>query len=737
MGGLVFARVYPPRPLDPSGLEGLLLRLASDPTQTPVAFEARSTPDQAASRDERGSTVSYWFGARPEHVRWLRRTVHDLLPGVIVDSDPMTIRRAVTSAARVIARPPTLALAIDRPETVTLAILSALNQHLLADEHLVLQVLLGRRRSPTHPRGKLADPHQPWWHVAARGVMEAPGPVARQHQQRVGQAGMAACLRIGVDAKTDERRKRLLVGLLGGISTAKTPGTFISLRREPAAHLNHARPPRRWEFVPAASELVGLLGWPLGDGALPGLPPLHPKLVPAPATRSQALDPERTLGVSSVPGDPKPIGLSAADNLYHLVATGPTGAGKSTALLRLIRADIHAGRPVVVLDPKHQLIDDIVARAVPEHRVDDVVLLDPSQTRVPGFNPLDVGTRDPDVVVDGLLAVFAAVFSEGWGPRTQDITHAGLASLARVGAVRQRKGDEPYTLLDLPRLFTDAPFRRSVVGHVAGDPALGAFWAWYEHLSPQARSAAIAAPANKWRQYLLRPSLRRILGQPHPRFRLRDVFHANKIVLVPLNQGLIGPLTAHLLGGLIVAELWAATLERAGERHPTRRPASLWVDEAQNFMHLPTTLDEALAASRSLGVSWNLAHQFRAQLPGAMLAAIDSNARTKIVFRPGDPKDAGAYARMASELEAVDFMSLGQYEAYVTVVADGAQQPWCSLKTSPPPKATGLEAQIRTASRQRYGAEPPETEVPAEAGHRPGSPPNPEVVGRKRRRPPS
>jgi hypothetical protein len=413
-------------------------------------------------------------------------------------------------------------------------------------------------------------------------------------------------------------------------------------------------------------------------------------------------------GVSTMPGDRREIGLSAADNLFHLICIGPTGAGKSTALLRLIQADILAGRSVVVIDPKRQLVDDIVSRAVPEDRIKDVVLLDPSEQCVPGFNPLDVGDHDPDVVVDGLLAVFAAVFSDGWGPRTQDITHAGLLTLARVGAMRARSGrdgGEPFTLLQLPQLFADERFRRSVIGHVTDDEGLGSFWATWQAQTPQAQAAALAAPSNKWRQYLMRPSVRRILGQPRPAFRLRNVFREQKILLVPLNDGLIGPITAQLLGGLIVAEMWAATLERASEKHPEQRPASVWVDEVQNYLHLPTSLDDALAASRSMGVAWNMAHQFRTQLPPAMLAATDSNASNKIVFRPKDPKDAAAYARMAPELEALDFMALGKYEAYATLVVGGAQQR-CSLRTLPPPGPTGLGERIRQASRDRYGSTP-------------------------------
>jgi energy-coupling factor transporter ATP-binding protein EcfA2 len=724
-----FARIYPPRPLEPAAVEALLVRLASDPTHVLVAFEARSQADGDTSE------VSYWLGSPPEHLRWLRRTMHDLLPGLIIDTKPAG-RTSVTTAARVKVRPPALALAVDRPEQVTAAILSALNQQLQPGEHLVMQLLFGPRRTPQHRRGPLPDPGQPWWTLLNHGQSEASAPVRRQHDQRALQAGLATCVRFGVTADDSERRGRLLTGLLGGTSTAKAPGTFIRMVREAARHLNDAVAPWRWEFAPAAAELVGLLAWPLGERDLPGLPPLHPKLLPAPPALSKLREPERVFGVSTLPGDPRPIGIAAADSLLHGVFVGPTGSGKSTVLLHLIRADIHAGRAVLVIDPKRQLIDDIVERAVPEERISDVVIIDPAEQQVPGFNPLDVGDRDPDVVVDGLLAVFAAVFHDGWGPRTQDIIHSGLLTLARVGAQRRRpSGDKPFTLLDLPRLLVEAPFRRSVIGHVVGDPGLGQFWAWYEAQSPQALATVLAAPLNKLRQYLLRPSVRRILGQAAPTFRLRDVFRERKVVLAPLNEALIGPITAQLLGGLLVAETWAATLERATEPHPMKHPGTVWVDEAQNFLNMPTSLDAALNASRSMGVSWNLAFQFRAQLPPAMAAAADSNARNKIVFKTSDPKDAAAFARQAPELEDIDFMTLPQYNAYATVVVGGASQPWCSLRTLPPPEPTGLGPRIRQASTTIYGAPPTDEAAQAAEASSGGELPSPvdAPVGRKRR----
>lgn len=705
---LVFAPLHPPRPLTPEAVEDLLIRLAADPTSAPLALETRAV----ANRDR--TEIQHWIGTAPKHTKWLIRTLHDLLPGVEVGGENSRI--AVQTAARVKVRPIALALTVDQPESLTRAILSALNARLQPGEQLVLQILLGPRRTPRHLSGKLADPAQPWWSLLASGSREAPTAVTKQHQLRYAQAGFATCIRLGATSTTPERGRRLLMGLLGALSTAKAPGTFLRLTRDKAASLNQAKPPFLWEFAPAAAELVGLLAWPLGESELPGVAPLHPKLLPPSLTVAQLSDPSRVFGTSTVPGQKTSVGINSADSLFHLVTTGPTGSGKSNAMLHLIGADIAADRPAVVIDPKHQLVDDIIERAVPATQIGRVVILDPREEQVPGFNPLDVADRDPDVVVDGLLAVFAAVFHDGWGPRTQDIFHSGLLTLARIGAARQRRGELPFTLLDLPRLFTDAGFRRQVIGEVAHDPGLASFWAWYNAQSAKSQAAALAAPLNKLRQYLLRPSVRRILGQAEPAFRLRDVFRDNKVVLVPLNDGLVGPITAQLLGSLIVAELWSATLERAAEHQPTKRPASIWIDEAQTFLHLPTSIDSALNASRSMGVSWNLAHQFRAQMPPSMLAAIDSNARNKLIFAPQDPKDAAAYAKQARDLTADDFMALGQYEVYATVVANGASQPWCSVRTLSAPPRTGLGSRVRSASRSQYGrvlsevTEPPSSE---------------------------
>ncbi len=718
--GWVFSQLHLPRPLEVEQVDGMLLRLAADRAAPPLVFEARAEHDQL---------VQHLVGTPAEHVVWVQRTLRHLLSGLDIDrleGERLPVERSV----RVRMRPRLFALSIERAEITSLSLLSALDARLEDCERLVVQVMLGRRVSPTHLKKDIPDPTQPWWRVVTQGEISAAKPVRDQVDTRSGQHGFAAVIRIGVAARTPERRQQLVIGVLGALSTAEDRGTYVDLTFEPAVRLNAPRLPWRWNLHLGATELTGLLGWPLGEGDLPGVAPLHPRPLRVPAKVNRT---ERLFAVPGAPGPRTPVGIAAQDIAAHLVALGPTGVGKSTVLLNLVAADIAAGRPVLVIDPKRQLIDDIIERAIPKARIDDVVIVDPAEAtsgHVVGFNPLNVGERDPDVVIDGLVAVLKAVFHDGWGPRTEDIIHSALLSLGRVGTTRKM----PFTMLDLPRVLADEKFRRSIIGEVTADPGLGSFWAGYLAMSPGAQAQAIAAPMNKLRQYLLRPSLRAILGQAEPSFRLRDVFKDNKVVLVPLNEALIGPITAQLLGSLIVAETWSATLERAGEPHPASRPASVVIDEVQQYLHLPVSIDDALSRSRSYGVGWHLAHQHRAQLPPSTRAAVDTNAKSKIVYQLLDPDDASAMAKQAPDLQAVDFLSLGQYQAYVNLTAGGTPAGWALVQTLPPPEPTGLGQQIRARSRERYASPIPAQRATQLTSVRTGTG-GVEEVGRKRRAP--
>lgn len=724
---LVFSQLHLPRPLDPSAVAAFLTRLASDWDAPRVALELRA--------DQNG--VRHLLGARATDVHRLRRLLSDLIPGSLLTSaetGSASARPDVEDVGRLRISPHSLPLRTDQPEAITRAVLSAMASPLRDHEAAVLQVVLGPRRSPRTVPANAPDPETTLLDVLTKGERPASSETRTRLRDRTAHAGFAATIRIGAASPDRSRRRRFIVNLLGALSTAQSPGVRIDLVRQKAKALNDVQLPWSWPLHLSVPELVGLLGWPIGDGDLPGLPPVHPKPLRPAATVHTG---PRVFARSAAPGDDRLVGISPRDQTFHAVAYGPSGSGKTNALLHLIMADIEAGRPVAVLDPKKQLITDIASR-IPDHRLDDVVILDASDNQPVGFNPLDVAGRDPDVVVDGILAVFEAVFAEGYGPRTADIFSAALRTLARASTPKR-----PATLVDLPRLLTDPRFRRRLVGRVQGDMALAGFWAWYEAQSPQAQAAAIAPPLNKLRQFLLRPALIRMLDQRSGKFRLRDMFRENKIVLIPLNEGLIGPGTASLLGSLAIADLWQATQERANEPDADKRPGVVYVDEAPRFLNLPVSLADALAVSRSLSVGWFLAAQFRSQFPSALRTAVDMNARSKIVFAT-EYEDARDTAKLSRDLTAEDFLALPRFHAYANLVAEGLPSGWALVTTLPPPPATADPQRTWDTSRARYATAPAEQsdqeadtsdedEATAEPQKQAAATPGAGRIGRKRR----
>jgi len=88
--------------------------------------------------------------------------------------------------------------------------------------------------------------------------------------------------------------------------------------------------------------------------------------------------------------------MGVEDRRRHLYVIGQTGTGKSAFLSGLIEQDIINGAGVGVLDPHGDLIDDILGK-IPNERLDDVVIFDPSNLEYcVGLNMLEYDTKYPE-----------------------------------------------------------------------------------------------------------------------------------------------------------------------------------------------------------------------------------------------------------------------------------------------------------------------------------------------------
>jgi hypothetical protein len=259
------------------------------------------------------------------------------------------------------------------------------------------------------------------------------------------------------------------------------------------------------------------------------------------------------------------------------------------------------------------------------------------------------------------------------------------------------------SLAALPLLLTDAGFRRRVLPRVVDPIGLGPFWSAYEAWSEAEQTAAIAPVMNKLRPLLLRPELRAIIGQAKGGFDLQRVFTERKILLVNLSKGLLGPETSALLGSLIVSQLWQAILGRSAIAPERRHPVLVYVDEVQDYLHLPVDLADALAQARGLGVGFIASHQYLHQLGPDMRSAVLANAQSRVAFRL--PSEDARVIAADSALAPEDFQSLGAFQCYAQLVARSSVQPWCSAATVLSGAPISDPAVVRAASRSAYGVD--------------------------------
>ena len=640
----------------------------------------------------------------------LARVVRELVPGCRVSAG--FSRRAVSQAVVVSARPVGTPLATERLTTVVRAVLAALAVTAEGEE-LVVQLQLGRRFSP-----QVLGRVEPQGWLELLGLVPIPslsGERGQRLKAQVGRHRAAASLRLGVRAASPLRQRVLLQGLLGALRLLEGPGVRLRARTEHPAKLDSVRRPWRAGLELGAGEIVAMAGWPVGEGALPATPSAHPRVLPLPPARET----QRAFATGVADQAGERLGISIGDALYHTVLLGPTGAGKSTALAHLALADIAAGRGVLLIDPKTDLVADILAR-IPEQRRDDVVVIDPTSSRPVGINPLartqtarsgalssvgggaPGGSASPELVADTVLATLKGVFAESWGVRVEQVLSAALVTLARTPGA---------TLVDLPLVLTNAAYRQRLIAASGSDPlGTGQFWAAYEALSEAQRQQWVGPVLTRLQPFLIRPHLRATLGQAAPSFDLEEVFTRRRIVLVSLNKGVLGAESARLLGSLLVGQLWPLILARAAVEPPRRHVVSVFIDEVQDYLSLPGSLADALAQARSLGAAFHLAHQYRGQLPPALKAGIDANARNKIIFSLS-AADAAELARQAIDLEAADFQLLPRFGVYARTMHHGRENPWCQATTLPPTPPVQDALALRASSQARYGQDAAQTEA--------------------------
>lgn len=369
------------------------------------------------------------------------------------------------------------------------------------------------------------------------------------------------------------------------------------------------------------------------------------------------------LGENTHNGAIEEVTIGIEERLKHTHIIGATGTGKSTLITNLVLQDIAKGLGTVVFDPHGDLVSDIVSY-IPENRLLDVVLVDPSDTEYPvGLNILEAKTDiEKEVLASDLVASFRR-HATSWGDQMNTVL--GNCILAIL------ESSQGGTLHDVRRFLIEKEYRNKYLRSIT-DPTVQYYW---QREFPLLKTNSIGPILTRLDSFLRPKSIRNMLVQKQG-LDFESLLNSNKIILLKLSQGLIGIENSYLLGSLLLSKLHAAILKRQQEAQ--RNPVFVYLDEFQHF--ITPSIKDMISGIRKYNVGLTLSHQDLQQLhreDTELLNSVLGNIHNRIVFRVGDLDAKKLEAGFAS-FDATDLQSLGKGEAILRI-----EQPKydCSIQT--------------------------------------------------------
>lgn len=401
--------------------------------------------------------------------------------------------------------------------------------------------------------------------------------------------------------------------------------------------------------------------------------------------------PERgiVLGKSEDGATTLEVKVSSEQRLKHTHIIGATGTGKSTLLTTLIAQDIAAGNGIAVLDPHGDLIESVLS-FIPEKRISDVVIIDPSDSEYPiGFNILQAHSEiEKETLCSDLVAAFKRL-STSWG----DQMHSVLSN-AILAFLESSKGG---TLIDLRRFLLEPSFRNEFLQSV-NDYHIHYYW---QKQYPLLKSGSIGPILTRLDTFLRSRLIRNMVAQQRG-IDFEHLLNSSKIILIKLSQGLIGEENSYLLGSFIVSKLHQAALSR--QAITERKDFFFYIDEFQHFS--TPSMAAILSGARKYHLGLVLAHQDMQQLARGesdIASSVLSNAATRICFRLSET-DAKKLSEGFSSFEAQDFQNLNRGEAIARIEKPEHDFSLTIVPALSEHQAAAIKEQVIAQSRATYAS---------------------------------
>ncbi|MFH0890725.1 MAG: type IV secretory system conjugative DNA transfer family protein [Candidatus Liptonbacteria bacterium] len=523
-----------------------------------------------------------------------------------------------------------------------------------------------------------------------------------------------ANLRILASAPTQFQANDLLDGIISGFQQFSSPrrNEFKFIKVKDPQKVAYPFIFRKFDMGQAmifsSEELASIYHFPIPHTDTPKVKWLKSKEAEPPAD----MPTEGTLiGHSNFRGESKPVYMLDDDRRRHVYTIGQTGTGKSTFLGHMIVEDIQKGRGVAIVDPHGELVHSIMGH-IPKSRLDDVIYFEPGDIWHPlGLNMLDYNLDRPEektFIVNEMQSIFNKLFiAESMGPMFEQYMRNALLLLMEDMA------NEPATLIEVPRIFTDTEFRKRKLARIT-NPVVIDFWEKEAVKAGGEASLANMTPyiTSKFNNFIANDYMRTIIGQPKSAFSFRQVMDEGKILLVNLSKGKIGDINANLLGMIMTGKILMAALSRTDQPDKSKcKDFYLYIDEFQNFTTdaIATILSEA----RKYKLNLIMAHQFIAQLEENIRDAVFGNVGTKIVFRVGVQDAEFLVKEFEPVFDMNDLVNIDNLNAYAKTLIKGQTTKPFNMKVETTifdPGDKEFAEKIKEYSQLKYGADRQEVE---------------------------
>ncbi len=579
---------------------------------------------------------------------------------------------------------------------------------LAESEFAMLQVIFHPARFPW-PQSVLTSLYNEDGSLVFRDGAE----IAKAAQRKVSTPLFGAVVRLAARAGTYGRILENLRRLASPLRVFSAPGgnELIPLDNEDYPleyHLEDLllRQSRRFGMLLNSEELLGFVHLPSVEVRSPKFERSTAHTNAAPA--SLITGPGLALGGNAHRGETQTVYLSPDNRVRHMHVVGASGTGKSTLLLNMIRQDMENGQGIAVIDPHGELVDDVL-KCVPEDRIDDVVLLDPSdESAAVPFNLLEAHSEtEKNLLASDLVSVFQRQ-STSWGDQmTIVLRNAILAFL---------ESSRGGTLSDLKLFLLDAKFRKDFLTTVQ-DPEVVSFW--NTSFAKLTGNKSIGPLLIRLEIFLSMKPIRRIVSQPGNALDFAHIMDDGKIFLARLSHGLVGKENAYLLGSLLVAKFQQIVMSRQAQEAEARRNFWFYADE---FHHVITpSVADILTGARKYRLGMILAHQELRQLKrdDEVASAVFSIGGVRAVFRVSDG-DARTLDSGFASFDARDLTTLDIGHAICRVERSDQDfnlaVPW----TDAPENGAQRRRQVIEASRKRYAT--PRDQIEAQLKQRAPAP---------------